>query len=193
MLQNDRYSHHYGSYDLCAAQDTKYTKLEDKIQHVIEVLEKTADDRDEMERQRILDEERRKQEEERKRLEEEERKRIQALKDAELRRVLHLLFDADRWKVSCMIREYIAAFEAHLEEQGLSEDQDKRNEIEWMKAKADFMDPFVKGTDPLLSEEHIDKLVNPQIIKTEESRPSHSYYSSGSQYSYWQLKNMWHK
>ena len=190
----DRYEHHYGSsYYLCAAQDTKFTKLEEKIQHIIEVLERIADDRDEMERQRKMEEERRRQEEERKRLEEEERKRIQALKDAELEKVQDLLFDVDRWRVSCMIREYIAAFEAHLDKQGLSEDPDKRNEIEWMKSKADFIDPFAKGTDTLLSEEHIDKLINPRIIKTEESKSSYSYYSSGPQYSYWQLKNMWHK
>ena len=189
----DRYSHHYGSYDLCAAQDTKITKLEEKIQHVIEVLEKIADDRDEMERQRRLEEERRRQEEERKRLEEEERKRIQALKDAELEKVQDLLFDADRWRVSCLIRDYIAAFEAHLEKQGFTEDQNKRNEIEWMKAKADFIDPFVKGTDALLTEEHIDELINPRIIKTEESKPSYNHYSSEPQYSYWQIKNMWHK
>ena len=92
-----------------------------------------------------------------------------------------------------MIRDYIAAFEAHLEKQGLTEDLDKRNEIEWMKSKADFMDPFINGTDPLLSEKHLDKLINPRIIKTEESKPSNSYYNSGPQYSYWQLKNMWHK
>lgn len=190
----DRYQHHYGSsYDLCAAQDTKYTKLEEKIQHVIEVLEKIADERDEMERQRKLEEERRRQEEERKRLEEEERKRIQALKDAELKKVQDLLYDVDRWRISCMVREYIAAYEAHLDKLGLSEDQNKRNEIEWMKSKADFIDPFANGTDNLLSEEHIDSLINPRIIKTEESKSSYSYYSSEPRYSYWQIKNMWHK
>lgn len=190
----DRYKHHYGSsYDLCAAQDTKYTKLEEKIQHVIEVLEKIADERDEMERQRKMEEERRRQEEERKRLEEEESKRIQALKDAELEKVQDLLYDVDRWRISCMVREYIAAYEAHLDKLGLSEDQNKRNDIEWMKSKADFIDPFSNGTDNLLSEEHLDSLINPRIIKTEESKPSYSYYSSEPRYSYWQIKNMWHK
>ena len=43
---------------------------------------------------------------------EEERKRIQALKDAELEKVQDLLFDADRWRVSCLIKDYISAFEA---------------------------------------------------------------------------------
>ena len=191
----DRDTYHYrSSYDLCAAQDTKNTKLEEKIQHIIEVLERIADERDEEERKRKLEAERKKQEEERKRLEEEERKRLQALKEAEWAKVQKLIFDADRWRVSRMIRAYIEAFEASLEKQGPSDDQEKRTQIEWMKSKADFIDPLSQATDPLLSEEHLDKLINPQICKTKESKPSYpSYYSSEPEYSYWQIKNMWRK
>lgn len=62
-----------------------------------------------------------------------------------------------------------------------------------MKSKADFIDPFADGTDKLLSEEHLDSLINPRIIKTEKSKPSYSSYSSEPRYSYWQNKNMGHK
>ena len=190
----NEYEHYYrSSYDKCAAQDTKYTKLEDKIEHIIEVLERIADNRDERERQRKLEEERRKVEEERKRLEEEERKRLQALKDAELEKVKELIFKADRLKISKLIREYIEEFTLYMQEQGISCDMAMENEIEWMKKKADFIDPFVNLPDDFLSQEDIEKVLNPEIIKTSESKPSYGYYHSEPQYSYWQLKNMWRK
>ena len=190
----DEYERHYGSsYDRCAAQDTKYTKLEDKIEQIINVLEEIADNRDERERQRKLEEERKRQEEERKRLEEEERKRLQALKDAELEKVKELIFKADRLKISKLIREYIEEFTLYMQEQGISCDMDMENDIEWMKKKADFIDPFVNFPDDLLSEEDIETIINPEIIKTIESKPSYGYYHSEPQYSYWQLKNMWRK
>ena len=190
----DEYERHYGSsYDRCAAQDTKYTKLEDKIEHIINVLEEIADNRDERERQRKLEEERKRQEEERKRLEEEERKRLQALKDAELEKVKELIFKADRLKISKLIREYIEEFKLYMQEQGISDEMTMENEIEWMKKKADFIDPFVNLPDDLLSQEDIEKVLNPEIIKTSESKPSYGYYHSEPQYSYWQIKNMWRK
>lgn len=93
-----------------AAQDTKYTRLEEKIKHIIEALENIADERDERERQRILEEERCRQEEVRKRSEEEEQKRIQAQKDAEFERVQGMLFDAERLKIANNIRDYIVSY-----------------------------------------------------------------------------------
>ena len=190
----DEYEHHFGSsYDKCAAQDTKCTKIEDKIEHIIEVLEGIADLRDERERQRILEKERRRQEEERKRLEEEERKRLQALKDAELGKVQKLIFNAERLKLSKAIREYIKEFQLYLKEKNLSDDMDMETEIEWMKKKADFIDPFVKGNDDILTEGHIEKLLNPEIIMTTQSKLSYGSYHSEPQYSYWQIKNMWEK
>ena len=190
----DRSTHHYGaSYSMCVAQDTKYTRLEDKIEHIISTFEKIADERDEEERQRILAEERRKQEEERKRLEEEERKRIQALKDAEFERIQELLFDTERYKIAKNIREYISAYEKMV---GLDKGEDvfaEQKELEWMKRKADYIDPFVNRKDELLDKEDLDELIYPKIIKTSESESSYGYYSSSPKYSYWQLKNMWHK
>ena len=190
----NEYEHHYrSSYDKCAAQDTKHTKLEDKIEHIIEVLEGIADKRDEWARQSKLEEERRKLEEERKRREEEERKRIQALKDAELDKVKQLIYNSDRLKIAKIIREYIEEFRFHMLDQGLADEDEIQNEIEWMKQKADFIDPFVKFTDELLTEKDIEKIINLEIIKTSESKPSYGYYRSEPQYSYWQIKNIWRK
>ena len=190
----DEYEHHYSSFTKCAAQDTTYTKIEDKIEHIIEVLEGIADLRDERERQRKLEEERRRKEEERKRLEEEERKRLQTLKDAELEKVQKLIFNAERLKLSRTIREYIKDLQLHMKEYGLSNNMvDMEAEIEWMKKKADFIDPFVKCHDELLTEEHIEKLLNPDIIMTDKSNPTYGYSHSEHQYSYWQIKNLWRK
>ena len=140
-----------------------------------------------------MEEERKRQEEERKRLEEEERKRLQALKDAELEKVKELIFKADRLKISKLIREYIEEFTLYMQEQGISDEMTMENEIEWMKKKADFIDPFVNLPDEFLSQEDIEKVLNPEIIKTSESKPSYGYYHSEPQYSYWQIKNMWRK
>lgn len=115
------------------------------------------------------------------------------LKQAELEKVQELLFEADRWRISRIIREYIIAFKAHLERLGLSEDEKMIDEITWMESKADFIDPFIDDVEELLDEDDLEKVINPQIIKTEESKPSYGYYNSGPQYSYWQLMNMWHK
>ena len=190
----DEYEIHYGSaYAKCAAQDTKYTKIEDKIEHIVEVLENIADLRDERERQRKLEEERRRQEEERKRLEEEERKRLQALKDEELGKVQKLIFNAERLKLSKTIREYIYELQLSMKEKGLSDNTNMETEIEWMKKKADFIDPFVKCHDELLTEEDIDKLLNPYIIMSDKSESSYGFSYSKPQYSYWQIKNLWKK
>jgi len=185
----DEYEQHRSSsFTKCVAQDTKYSKIEDKIEHIIEVLEKVADNRDERARQRELEEERRKQEEEKRRLEKEERKRLQALQDEEFRRVQDLIFNAERLKLSKTIREYINELQLRIQECGVSDD-----EIEWMKKKADFIDPFVNCSDELLTEEHIDKLLNPEIIMTDKSKTSYGFFHSEPQYSYWRIKNLWSK
>lgn len=185
---NEYEQHHRSSFTKCVAQDTKHYKIEDKIAHIIEVLEKVADYRDKRDRQQKLEEERRRQEKEKRRLEEEERKRLRALQDEELERVQSLIFNAERVKLSKTIREYINELQLRIQECGVSDD-----EIEWMKKKADFIDPFVNCSDELLTEEHIDKLLNPEIIMTDKSKTSYGVFHSEPQYSYWRIKNLWSK
>jgi len=52
---------------------------------------------------------------------------------------------------------------------------------------------LIKWVEEVLDKNDLEKVINPQIIKTKESKPSYSYYDSEPQYSYWQIKNMWHK
>ncbi len=111
----------------------------------------------------------------------------------ELEKVQKLIFNAERLKLSKTIREYIEELQLHKKEKGLSDDTNMDTEIEWMKKKADFIDPFVNCHDELLTEEHIDKLLNPDIIMTAKSKPSYGYYHSEPEYSYWQIKNLWSK
>ena len=185
----DEYEQHRSSsFTKCVAQDRKHSKIEDKIEYIIEVLEKVADNRDERDRQQKLEEERRRQEKEKRRLEEEERKRLRALQDEELERVQSLIFNAERLKLSKTIREYIKELQLHTQESGLPD-----VEIEWMKKKADFIDPFVSCSDELLTAEHIDKLLNPEIITTDKSKSSYGFSHSDPQYSYWRIKNLWRK
>ena len=84
-------------------------------------------------------------------------------------------------------------YQKKKEEKDLSDDTNIENEIEWMKKKADFIDPLVKYHDELLTEEHIDKLLNPDIIMTDKSNPTYGYSHSEHQCSYWQIKNLWRK
>ena len=53
--------------------------------------------------------------------------------------------------------------------------------------------PALKGCCYMHRPEDIEKVLNPEIIKTIESKPSYGYYHSEPQYSYWQIKNMWRK
>lgn len=64
------------------------------------------------------------------------------------------------------IRRLVAerAIPHYKREQGISDEMTMENEIEWMKKKADFIDPFVNFPDDLLSEEDIETVINPEII-----------------------------
>lgn len=63
-----------------------------------------------------------------------------------------------------------------------------QKELEWMRRKTDYIDPFVNRKDELLDKKDIEKLINPKIIKTSESESSYDYYNSSPKYSYWQIK-----
>lgn len=191
----ERETHRYYNDDRVAAQDTEHTRIEDKIEHIIDVLEQIADARDQAKIERIKaeeerkkEEERRHQEEERQRLEAEEKARIEALREEERVRVSSLLFESERLKTATIIREYAAQYEAFMT--GRMEPQELKDKLQWMKEKADFIDPFIHLEDPLLKAADITKLLSPEIIKTTEER-RHTSYGSETVYSYWQIKNMW--
>lgn len=184
------------SQERVAAQDTEHTFLEDKIERIIEVLGEIADERDQAEVERKLAEERRKkeeelrrQEEEQKRLEAEEQARIEARRDEERHLVTDLLLEAERTRTASIIREYANQYEIAMV--GQMDAEELRTKVEWMRKKADYIDPFVNCEDEWLQPTDIKRLFSPEIIKTtEEKRPSYGYGNEKT-YSYWQIKNMW--
>lgn len=181
--------HRSYSYDRIVAQDTKHTRLEDKIEYIIDVFSKIADERDLAELRRKKAEEQRRKEEERARLEAEEQARIKKLHEEELKRVRELLFDAERAKIATMIRDYVAKYEIAMAD---SKDTEQlRTKLQWMKEKADFIDPFIQRKDEWLRPEDIGRLLNPEIIKTTEERRPFSSYGHDTSYSYWQIRNKW--
>lgn len=186
----DKEQRSWRSDQRCAAQDTEYTHIEDKIERIIEVLGEIADERDRAEEERRQAEERRRQEEEQKRLEAEEKARIEARKEEERNKVRRLLLDADRVRVAAMIREYVAQYEVAMNDKMDEEELKKR--LRWMREKADYFDPFVNKEDEWLTETDLGRLLNPEIIKTKEERRSSSYgYGHETEMSYWQIKNAW--
>ena len=192
----DRGAHRYSSdRDRVAAQDTDLTKLEDKIEHIVDVLGEIADERDQAEVERKLAEERRKKEEELKRLEEErkrkeaeEQARIEARREEERNKVAELLFESERARIAEQIREYALQYEVAMANR-MSPDE-LQEKLQWMREKADFIDPFINREDDLLTPKDIDRLLNPEITKTTEERHQTSY-GHKTTYSYWQLKNAW--
>ena len=198
----DRGDHRFSfERDRVVAQDTERTKLEDKIERIVDAFGEIADERDQAEVERKLAEERRKkeeelkrQEEERKRLEAEEQARLEALRDEERDRVTELLFEAERVKTAAMIREYASEYEAAMA--GQLSPEELQAKLQWMRDKADFIDPFIQREDELLRPKDISRLLSPEIVKTTEESHSTSYGYGSSRdttYSYWQLKNMWRR
>lgn len=193
----DRGDHCYSwNHERCAAQDTEHTSIEDKIERIIEVLGEIADERDQAEVERKLAEERRKQEEERKR-QEEEKKRLEAEEQARIEErrneerglLRKLLFNADRARAAAMIRDYAAQFEETMA--GKMEDEELKKQVQWIREKADFIDPFIKRNDEWLLPSDIGRLLNPEITKTTEEHRSSYGYGHETTYSYWQIRNMW--
>lgn len=179
-----------------AAQDTERTRIEDKIERIIEVLEEIADKRDQAEVERKLAEERRKIEEEMKRQEEERQRqdaerlaKIEARRDEERRLVSQLLFNAKRAHVAAIVRDYASRFQTAMA--GHLDEEEYRRQLQWMHKKADFIDPFIKRDDEWLQPSYIGRLLDPEIIETATER-QHSYgYGHETVKTYWQIKNGW--
>ena len=193
----DRGDHCFSSNrERVAAQDTENTHLEDKIERIIEILGEIADERDQAEVERKQAEERckkeeelRRQEEERKRLEAEEQARIEERREEERHLVTELLLEAERTRTAAMIREYANQYEIAMADR--MDAEQLQTKLQWMRQKADYIDPFINCEDEWLQPADISRLLSPEIIKTtEERRPSYGY-GQETKYSYWQIKNMW--
>ena len=118
--------------------------LEDRLPDIIAKLELNGKERHENtlrhERNRRL-----RQEEERIQTERLERKK------KELTDFKALLHQATRWRQTCMMREYLAAFEKNLRSSG-GPSPDTQTWLVWAKAKIDWYDPMLATEDESLRE-----------------------------------------
>ena len=135
--------------------DTAYTKIEDKIISIVAYLEIEADNR-KTERIEAEEREKRRKEEERKReeFEEEKRKELEDFKD--------LLYSAERFRKTNILREYINAFENHAIEDGETDDE-LLAKIQWAREKADWLDPFIAKKDNYLNSYDMDRILQAAV------------------------------
>ena len=155
--------------------DTTYTKIEDKIISIVAYLEIEAENR---KIERIEAEEREKQRKE----EERKREEFEAKKRKELEDVKDLLYTAERFRKTNILREYISAFESHANENG-EVDNELQAKIQWAREKADWLDPFIATKDNYLDSFDMDRILQAAV-------PERSYRYS--EYSFW-TKPYWKK
>lgn len=179
------------SYRVCAAQDTVQIRLEDKIEHIIEVVEKLAANKEEKDEWIEKEHERLRLEEEKKRREEEERLKIELRKRSEITNIKVLLMNAGRYDVAQLIRSYADNYKKRLI---LGNDNDEEEEyIKWIYEKADFIDPFVKRKDDCLEESDISRIIGQINIGVSRIKDCDNNISSDSEYFFWKNRNGWRK
>lgn len=171
-------------------KDTPSKRLEDKVEVIIRALEAEADRRIEAERQRKIREEQRRIDEERKRCEEEERIHQEILRKNEREKVISLLFDVERHAIAERMYDYIRAFQKVLADNGIELTDEIRDDIDWMQKKADWMNPFLKDEDDILSSEDFKKILHPNEKDANNSYRGWDEFQE-SKYNYWQMKNAW--
>ena len=123
-------------------KDTSHTVLEDKIEDILEHIRKVAvkaqEGRRESERRWI------EQGKERQRQIE-----IEKLRTTELNNFIEFKTNAELWKKSTIMREYLMVFEEAAKKNG-SYDLNTQKYLEWARKKVDWYDPFVEAEDELL-------------------------------------------
>jgi hypothetical protein len=162
---------YYGYRDKDVFKDSAYTKLEDKIIPIIANLEiraeKIKEERIESERRRIV-----RENEERI---EREFKEKQAAEKKEFKSLFKM---AERLHKTHILRQYIASFEEFLSKRdGL--DEEAVAKLEWAKAKADWLDPFIGKKDQYLDAYDKNELIQPDCPK----KDTWGYYNYSGYYS----------
>lgn len=172
----------YGYKDKDTFKDTSHTKLEDKIIPIIANLEiraeKIKEERIESERQRLIREN-----------EERLREEFKEKKKAEKKEFKSLFLMAERLHKTQILRQYISTFEEFVSKSG-EMNEEIATKIEWAKAKADWLDPFVSKEDQYLDSYDKNELIQPDCPKKDTwNYPSYSDYQSTPKYSFW--SNPW--
>ena len=172
----------YGYRNKDTFKDTSQTKLEDKIIPIIANLEiraeKIKEERIESERQRLIREN-----------EERLREEFKQKKKAEKKEFKSLFLMAERLHKTHILRQYISTFEEFVSRDG-EITEEIATKIEWAKAKADWLDPFVSKEDQYLDSYDKDEIIQPECSKKDTwNYPSYSDYQSTPKYSFW--SNPW--
>jgi len=173
---------YYGYRDKDTFKDTSHAKLEDKIISIIANLEiraeKIKEERIESERQRLIREN-----------EERLREEFKQKKKAEKKEFKSLFLMAERLHKTHILRQYISTFEKFVSREG-EITEEIATKIEWAKAKADWLDPFVSKEDQYLDSYDKDEIIQPECSKKDTwNYPSYSDYQSTPKYSFW--SNPW--
>lgn len=169
---------YYGYRDKDTFKDTSHTKLEDKIISIIANLEIRAE---KIKEERIEDERRRLIRETEERLREEFKQK----KKAEKKEFKSLFLMAERLHKTHILRQYISTFEEFVSRDGAITEE-IATKIEWAKAKADWLDPFVSKEDPYLDSYDKDEMIQPECSKKDTwNYPSYADYQSTPKDSFW--------
>ena len=174
------------SYRIIAAQDTVQIRLEDKIEHIVEVVEKFAAKKDREDEWMEKEQERLRLEAEKKRQEEEERLKIELRKRSEITNIKVLLMNAGRYDVAQLIRLYADNYVKMSPSDNVDEMY-----VRWMYDKADFLDPFVKRMDDCLEESDISRIIGQGIIGVNRIMNYDNGVNIDLEDSFWKNRNGW--
>lgn len=171
----------YGFRDKDVFKDSAYTKLEDKIIPIIANLEiraeKIKEERIEAEHRRIIREN-----------EERLQKEFKEKKEAEKNEFKSLFSMAERLHKTQILRHYVATYEEFLNSRG-EMNEEASTKIEWARAKADWLDPFICKEDKYLDSYDKNELIRPDCPKKDAWNYSSNPDYSAPKYSYW--SNPW--
>jgi len=164
----------YNYYHKSTFNDTKFTKLEDKIVTIIANLEIHSE---QIKEKRIESERRAKIREEEERI----RHEFEKKQKKELKEFKSLFSMAERLHKTNVLRQYISTYEQFILDQGVM-NEEISEKLKWAKEKADWLDPFISKEDNYLDGYEIEDILRPVCPKSNSL--SYQDYST-SNYSFW--------
>lgn len=120
----------------------RHTILEDKIEDILEHIRENVisiqEERRESERRRIAQE-----------IERQHQRELEKLQAEELNNFIEIKTNAELWKNTTIMREYLAALEEATQKNG-TYNLNIQQYLEWARKKVDWYDPLVQIEDELL-------------------------------------------
>jgi len=156
--------------------DTKFTRLEDKLIAIVANLEVNSEqmkeERIDAERREIIRKE-----------EERIRQEFKARQKKELNEFKSLFSMAELLHKTNILRQYVSTYEQFVIEHG-EMNETISNKLQWAKEKADWLDPFISKEDLYLDEYDKNDILQPESPKYNSWRYEDSS-SSYHNYSFW--------